>query len=82
MERLKKRNNYTLSAEAQKIVDAIPKNKSRWVSEAIVQYAPCNHEMVVCDANGRIPITGEPFRGASYAICHKCGYRPNIKSTL
>ena len=33
--KLRKRNNYTLSPEAQKIVDAIPKNKSRWVSQAI-----------------------------------------------
>ncbi len=33
--RHKKRNNYTLSKEAQEIINTI-KNKSRYVSEAIV----------------------------------------------
>ena len=36
MKQLRKRNNYTLSIEAQKIMDKV-KNKSRFVSEAIIQ---------------------------------------------
>jgi len=36
MKQLRKRNNYTLSIEAQEIIDKV-KNKSRFVSEAIKQ---------------------------------------------
>lgn len=40
MKRTKKRNNFTLSPEAQKIVDALPRyKKSGFVSEAIVDKA-------------------------------------------
>lgn len=37
MPRLKKRNNYTLSTEAQQIIDFLPSyHKSKWVSDAII----------------------------------------------
>jgi len=36
MKQLRKRNNYTLSIEAQEIIDKV-KNKSKFVSEAIIQ---------------------------------------------
>lgn len=46
--RTRKRNNFTLSEEAQKIVDKIPNyKKSKFVSEAIVKNRPaCDNPKV------------------------------------
>lgn len=63
---MKKRNNYTLSAEAQKIVDKIePYKKSGFVSEAIVN-TPINWHAPTCscgdclDWNINVGITKKP----------------------
>lgn len=44
--RNRKRNNYTLSKEAQELIDKVPASgKSHTVSNAIVEYlAPLTHE--------------------------------------
>ncbi|MDB5288528.1 MAG: hypothetical protein JWR05_3477 [Mucilaginibacter sp.] len=46
-----------------------------WIFKFAIE-VPCEHEMAPCDNSGRILVSGEPFRGSSYAICHKCGYKP------
>jgi hypothetical protein len=33
-----KRNNFTLSIQAQSIIDRLDKNKSKFVTEAIIKY--------------------------------------------
>lgn len=35
-----KRNNFTLTKEAQSIIDAVSKNKSAYVSQALIAFKP------------------------------------------
>jgi len=46
MKQLRKRNNYMLSIEAQEIIDRV-KNKSRFVSEAIVYKGGNPYDIVI-----------------------------------
>lgn len=69
--RNRKRNNFTLSEEAQKIVDKIPSyKKSRFVSEAIVsKNSFCEHEYK--------PYPIDDFQHNYEMRCSKCLQRPN-----
>lgn len=66
MKQLRKRNNYTLSIEAQEIIDKV-KNKSKFVSEAIVSKG-CEHIWKP------YPIDG--FQHNYEMKCTKCGESP------
>ena len=67
MKQLRKRNNYTLSIEAQEIIDKV-KNKSKFVSDAIV-HKGCEHEFFAAPR--------DIHSTTDYVMqCSKCGFRP------
>ena len=61
MKQLRKRNNYTLSIEAQEIIDKIPKSKkSSFISEAVTYLGAIADNSFVNDILENTPIYEHP----------------------